>query len=268
MPRRLDDSDYLEHLAADSARFAEVLRRAPSDIPVPTCPGWTTADLFFHLTEVHAFWARVVGRRLTTADEADELELARPDDDGELPGLFAQWTQALQEALLATPPDVPVWTWAAEQTAGFSYRRQAHEALIHRLDAELTVGERTAVDPQLAADGVDEVLGVMYGEPPAWGSFTPDHEHVVQFIATDTGNDWRVTIGQFVGREPGGDGEEQAMACLDWVAEDVPATAEVSGTAEDLDCWLWQRPHVDVVASSGSDQTLARLADVMADGVS
>ena len=53
-----------------------------------------------------------------------------------------------------------VWSWANDQTAGFSYRRQAHEALIHRLDAELAGGERTAIDARLAADGVGEVLGV------------------------------------------------------------------------------------------------------------
>lgn len=268
MSSRLDHAAYLEHLAADSARFAEVLRRTPYDTAVPTCPDWTAADLLFHLAEVQAFWARIVGRRLTSTEEVEDLETPRPDDDAELSGLFAEWTQVLQESLRATPPDVAVWSWANEQTAGFSYRRQAHEALIHRLDAELTIGDRTAVDPQLAADGVDEVLGVMYGEPPSWGTFNPDHEHVVRFTATDTGDAWVVTIGRFVGREPGEDGAEQAMACLDWVSDDVTPTAEVRGTAADLDCWLWRRPPIGEVTLSGSEQTLALLAEVMADGVS
>ena len=267
MPRRLDYPAYLEHLADDSARFAQVLRRTPYGTPVPTCPDWTAADLFFHLAEVQAFWARIVGRRLTSAEEADELVTARPDADTELPGLFAEWTQALQDALRATPPDTGVWSWAGEQTAGFSYRRQAHEALIHRLDAELTTEDRTPIDPALAADGIDEVLGVMYGEPPPWGTFTPDHDHVVRFTATDTGDEWSVTIGRFVGRDPG-DGAEHASACLDWVAPDVAPTAIVSATAADLDCWLWRRPPVGEIAVSGSDETLSRLAAVMADGVS
>ena len=210
MPRRLDYPTYLEHLADDSARFAQVLRRTPYETAVPTCPDWTAADLFFHLAEVQAFWARIVGRRLTSAEEAEELVTIRPEADDELPGLFAEWTQALQEALRATPPDTEVWSWAGEQTAGFSYRRQAHEALIHRLDAELTAEDRTPIDPALAADGVDEVLGVMYGEPPPWGTFTPDHDHVVRFTATDTGDEWSVTIGRFVGRDPG-DGAERRV---------------------------------------------------------
>jgi uncharacterized protein (TIGR03083 family) len=266
MPSRLDYPDYLVHLAADSARFAAVLRRTPYHASVPTCPGWDAADLFFHLTEVQAFWARIVGRRLTSGEEAEELETQRPSSDDDLPGLFAEWTQALQEALRATPPDVRVWTWANEQTAGFSYRRQAHEALIHRLDAELTAGERTPIDPRLAADGVDEVLGVMYGEPPAWGTFTPDENHVVRFTASDTGDVWTVTVGRFTGRSP--DGAEHEMACLDWVSAELAPTAEVSGTAADLDCWLWRRPPAGPVTQSGDEDTLARLAEVMADGVS
>jgi len=45
---------------------------------------------------------------------------------------------------------------------GFVRRRQAHEVLIHRLDAELTAGvDASAMDPRLSADGVDELLRVM-----------------------------------------------------------------------------------------------------------
>lgn len=267
MPRTLDFPDYLDHLAADSARFDQVIQSIPYDSPVPSCPDWSVADLYFHLAEVQAFWARIVGRRLTSTEEVEELETVRPADDRELAGLFAECTQALQEALRATPPDAVVWSWADEQTAGFSYRRQAHEALIHRLDAELAAGERTAIDARLAADGVDEVLGVMYGEPPPWGTFTADQDDVVRFAATDTDDVWTVRIGTFAGRSPG-DGEEHESACLDWADADAVPTAEVLGSAADLDCWLWRRPPVGEVTQTGSAETLAKLADVMADGVS
>ena len=45
-------------------------------------------------------------------------------------------------------------------------------------------------------------------------------------------------------------------------------TAGVSGTAADLDCWLWRRPPLGEITTTGSEETLARLAEVMADGVS
>ena len=260
MVRSLEFSAYLDHLAADSARFSEVLRRTPYDSPVPTCPGWTAADLFFHLAEVQNFWARIVGRRLTTSEQVAELKTVRPDDDRELPGLFAECTQSLQEALRATPPDTVAWTWAPEQTAGFSYRRQAQEALMHRLDAELTAGERTPLDPRLAADGVDEMLGVMYGEAPSEGTFTPSAEHIVRFAAVDTGDSWTVTIGTYT--DPAG----ESSPCLDW-APHAAATAEVQGTAADLDCWLWRRPPVGQIDQTGSPATLARLAELMSEGL-
>ena len=260
MVRSLEFAAYLDHLAEDSARFSEVLRRTPYETPVPTCPGWTAADLFFHLAEVQSFWARIVGRRLTSGDQVGELKTDRPDDDRDLPGLFAECTQSLQEALRATPPDAVTWTWAPEQTAGFSYRRQAQEALVHRLDAELTAGERTPLDARLAADGVDEVLGVMYGEPPSEGTFAPDAEHVVRFTATDTEDSWTVTVGTYT--DPGGDGGP----CLDWMSGAEP-TAEVQGTAADLDCWLWRRPSLGEICQTGNEQTLARLASVMSRGI-
>jgi hypothetical protein len=86
MPRRLDHSRYLAHLGQDSARFVEVLNRTSYENTVPTCPGWNAADLLFHLAEVQAFWARIVGRRLTTAEEVGELTTIRPDD-AELPAM-------------------------------------------------------------------------------------------------------------------------------------------------------------------------------------
>ena len=217
---------------------------------------------------MQAFWARIVGRRLTSTEEAEELETARPADDRELPGLFAECTQALQEALRATPPDAVVWSWANEQTAGFSYRRQAHEALIHRLDAELTAGERTAIDARLAADGVDEVLGVMYGEPPPWGTFTPDE-------TTSYGSPppTRATPGpsRSVGSPaatPGADGDEHDGR-LPGLGGRRPA-ADGGGERHRRRPGLLAvaSPPVGEITQTGSEQTLAQLAEVMADGVS
>lgn len=63
-----------------------------------------------------------------------------------------------------------MWTWSNEQSSSFVLRRQAHEALIHRLDAELVVGDCSPIDPLLAVDGVDEALRLMYCDTPAWGT--------------------------------------------------------------------------------------------------
>ena len=84
-------------------------------------------------------------------------------------------------ALEAADPAEPAHSWSgdpANHTVAFTYRRQAHEALIHRLDAELAAGAVTPLDTALAADGVDEALDWMYGNLPPWGSFDPLPQYV------------------------------------------------------------------------------------------
>jgi uncharacterized protein (TIGR03083 family) len=176
MAERLTTSEYLEHLRGDSDRFLEVLLGADPAAPVPSCPDWNADDLLWHLAEVQWFWAEVVRTR---TDDPDTVEAAKPDRPTGREGLtafFREATASLQGALTAASPEDRAWTWAAEQTVGFVVRRQAHEALIHRVDAELTAGSRTPMDPRLSADGVDEVLRVMFSDLPAWASFTPDPE--------------------------------------------------------------------------------------------
>ena len=74
-------------------------------------------------------------------------------------GAKARWT-----ALAGTADDVTVWTWLdTDHSVGFVRRRQAHEALIHRLDAELTAGVVTELDAGLATDGVLEAIEWMFG---------------------------------------------------------------------------------------------------------
>ena len=61
-------------------------------------------------------------------------------------GLFEPSTSSLGWSPRSSPPTraSEAWTWSTDQTVGFIVRRQAHEALIHRLDAELTAGGHPA----------------------------------------------------------------------------------------------------------------------------
>ena len=87
--------------------------------------------------------------------------------------LFAYFDHAsadLHHALSTTSPGTPAWTWCQDETVWFIRRRQAHEALIHRIDAELTAGDRTPMDTDLSADGVDEALHFMDAGLRSWGA--------------------------------------------------------------------------------------------------
>lgn len=260
--------DYLAHLGRESARFAEAVIEAPEDAPVPSCPGWDADDLLWHLGEVQWFWGTIVRDRLPDGARAEELKPPRPAGRAGLRAFYQRASRDLGDALAAAAPETPVWTWADDKTAGFIRRRQAHEALIHRVDAELTVGDRTGMDPYLSADGVDEVLRIMYGWVPDWGTFTPDPGRTVRLRATDTGDAWFVTLGRFTGTDPGDHTsyDESGIHAAD-VDPGIGAAATVSAGAADLDCWLWQRRPVGPVEAGGDHDVLSAFEEAIASGI-
>ena len=274
MTRDATTLDYLDHLASDSARFLEVLRQVPSGARVPTCPDWDADDLLWHLAEVQWFWGTIVGRGLTAHAEVEAVDAGdRPGDRDGLLALFDRVSRELHHHLSTTSPDTPAWTWAEEQSVGFIRRRQAHEALIHRLDAELAAGDRTPMDADLCTDGVDEVLRIMYGGAPPWGLFTPDPAQTVRVQTTDTDRSWLLTLGQFAGTDHDGtavDEPDLRVSASDTGGPETGATAAatVSGTAADLDCWLWHRPPVGEIERAGDPQVLQRFDQTIAPGIS
>jgi uncharacterized protein (TIGR03083 family) len=260
------DLDYVAHLAADSARFATVIDGLPPEAPVPACPEWNADDLLWHLGEVQWFWGTVVREQLS-GPQAERLKPARPDDRAGLTDFYDHAHHDLRDVLAATAPSTPAWTWSEDHTVGFIRRRQAHEALIHRVDAEQVAGDRTGMDPQLSADGVDEVLRVMYGYVPAWGIFTPG-DAPLRLRATDTADSWLITLGRFTGTDPGDQKAYDEPAMLTASRDQgLPAAATVSGCAADLDCWLWRRSSGAQLERSGDQEVLDHFEAAIAPGV-
>jgi uncharacterized protein (TIGR03083 family) len=262
------DLDYLDHLVRESARFLEALSEAPPDARVPSCPDWDADDLLWHLGEVQWFWGTIVREKATDPARAEELKPERPADRAGLTAFYQRASRDLSQILAATPPETTAWTWSNEQSVGFIRRRQAHEALIHRVDAELTADNRTPMDQRLCADGVGEALRIMYAGLPPWGRFTPDSTRTLRLMATDTGDSWFVTLGQFTGTDP--DDNKTYDEPDIQVAETDPgdeAAATVRGSAADLDCWLWHRPTVEALGRSGNRQVLSDFDKTIAPGI-
>jgi uncharacterized protein (TIGR03083 family) len=236
---RLTPDVYLDHIRHESRRFRNVLAGCDPAARVPSCPDWNAADLLWHLASVQQFWERVVRER-PAGPGADWEEPQRPDSYAELLAAFDDSHAAFVASLEAADPAEPAWSWSAEQTVGFTFRRQAHETLIHRLDAELTAASVMPLDPTLAADGVDEALDIMYGGTPEWGRFDPLPHHV-RVDLTDTDTQLWVQLGTFSGTSPDG---------VDYAAEpDISVVPDpggepdtvVEGLAADVDAWLWRR---------------------------
>ncbi|MDF2848603.1 MAG: hypothetical protein K0R97_2585 [Oerskovia sp.] len=263
--------DALASIARDSALFLEAVRAAPPGARVPACPEWGVADLTYHLAEVQAFWSAVVGPAAGEGLHADDVApLARPAHDSALPDLAATATARLLAALAGRDPSEPCWSWHdAGRTVGWVARRQAHEALVHRVDAEQSAGrDVTGADPQVAADGVDEVLRVLVDGIPAWGTFTPDGSTVS--VAVDgpgeTPRSWELAFGRLTGVGP----ESGTAYDLDSAQlVDLPGstTAQVSGPAWALDVWLWGRADRQGLTVHGDPALVDRLRAVASDGM-
>lgn len=260
---RLSPDVYLDRLRAESRRFREVLAGCDAEARVPACPDWSAADLLWHLATVQRWWAEVLTARPARPEEIDP---PRPATYDGLLTAYDEWSAQLVDALDGANPADEAWTWSDDHTVGFILRRQAHEALIHRVDAEQAAGVTSEVDPVLAADGVHECLDVMYGGCPPWGTWEPG-EATVRVDVTDTGDSFWLRFGTFAGTDPDSgttyaDEEDfHVVAAPD--DEEVEPDVVVDGTAQALDLWLWNRASDADLAVAGDPGVLDRFRAIV-----
>lgn len=260
---RLSPEAYLDHVRSESARFRDVLTGCDPDSRVPSCPEWSAADLLWHLATVQRWWAEVLVARPA---RPEEVEPARPATYDALLAAYDDWSEELVRALEAADPRDEAWNWSDDHTVGFILRRQAHEALVHRVDAELVAGTPSEVDPVLAADGVHEVLGVMYSGCPPWGSWEPG-ESLLRVDCTDTGDQFWVRFGTFSGTDPDSGtsyaDEEDFHVVPAPDDADVEPDVVVDGPAATLDLWLWNRAGDEEIDVAGDLGVLERFTAVV-----
>jgi uncharacterized protein (TIGR03083 family) len=221
--------DRIAAITEHSAGFAEATRDN-LDALVEHCPGWTVADLVWHLTEVHWFWATIAEERLQSPPE-ESRRPARAGDDG-LVDAFVAGAGRLVRVLREADQSAPCWTWAPhQQDVAFITRHQVQEAAVHHWDAVNAAGGTTVLDPEVATDAVDEFLTFSVAPDPARpaGGFA--------LRASDTGDTW------------------------DLADPDVPV---LEATASDLLLWLYGRIDLDTSAVPGD--AVARFRDRCATG--
>jgi uncharacterized protein (TIGR03083 family) len=238
---RLATDEYLAHLQAD---FDALLAAAEDDLDaaVPGCPGWDVRALLSHVLGVY--------RHKCAALRTDAAPPPRDDEWGAVPAgadirdeLKAAYADLVGH-LEARDADDATWSWwPAEQTVGFWQRRMAQETTVHRWDAESALdGPDGAGDiPQeLAADGVDELLGWLRWP---WDD-DPQEDAVGQrvLVAADD-HSWTVTLNRTSVEVVGGAGAAEAL---------------VAGPSSGMLLHLWGRPGEHGVATTG-DETALRL---------
>jgi len=215
----MNTETYLQHIDTDGRALIAAVTTAP-EVAVAACPDWNNRDLAKHLGNVYSF-AIAQLRAGNPATRAPSEHVPAPES-GDLAPWFRERHQALLSTLRATDPATPVWTFGADKTAAFFFRRMAHETVVHRWDAQQAAGTLTPIDPDLAADGIDEAMQVFMlhrraNEPPE-GSL---HLH-----RTDGEGEWMLAAK---------DGS------LTITHEHAKGDAAARGSAQDILLYLWGR---------------------------
>ncbi|GAA3381969.1 maleylpyruvate isomerase N-terminal domain-containing protein [Cryptosporangium minutisporangium] len=158
-------TDYAAALLDQDRRFAEQLRGAELDTPVPTCPDWTLSQLLRHLGRGHRWAAQIVRERRDSPLDPRVVEDGKPpaDEDGAL-AWVGGGGQILLDAVAGTGPDTPVWTFLGPRPAAWWIRRRLHETTVHRADAAIALSVEYDLAAELAADGVGEWIDLIATE--------------------------------------------------------------------------------------------------------
>jgi uncharacterized protein (TIGR03083 family) len=150
--------DRCEAVEREAALFAEVVADADPALDVPTCPGWTIADLIEHHGRSQRRVELVVRTLAQQPVWSKDVPSGLPGDPAAYAAWFTAGVPALVATLRAADPDAPLWTNGVDQHVPYWARRILFEAVVHRADAEVALGRKPAIDIRTAADGVDELL--------------------------------------------------------------------------------------------------------------
>jgi uncharacterized protein (TIGR03083 family) len=237
MPTRLTPEQHLAGLRDAALAFLRYADRAGLTAAVPTCPEWTVLDLVAHQGMVHR-WAAALVR----GERPDDDAVAAFEDDGRASADPAGWLRVgaaeVARAVTEAPEDRPalVFLRDAPVPRAFWARRQCHETTIHAVDAmSASLGrppraDETWIDPTLALDGIDELLGGFLTRPR---SRLRCEEDALLVVVPDEAPDWwEVSLGPRPAVVTRHLTPYDAALDPDW---------EVTGSAVELYLRLWNR---------------------------
>lgn len=232
----MDHQTHCDLLETELGEMDRAFRGADAGATVPSCPDWTVADLARHLGGVHRWATHLVA---TVAPERAQAprDPSRPEPEASADA-WADWLAEGGRHLLATlraaDPTATIWTWGDGTDIAWWTRRQLHETLVHRIDAELAAGTGWTVGPEVAVDAVDEHLGNIAASAYfSAGVANLKGEGSLHLHATDTEGEWMIEL-----REDGFDishAHGKGTVAARGRAQDLLAAVTNRGTTEPLE---------------------------------
>jgi uncharacterized protein (TIGR03083 family) len=241
---RLAAEVYLGHVRSEAARLGEVARLG-LEAGVPSCPGWTVESVVRHVATVYLHKVEVL--RLGALPEPWP-----PDFGGrDALELYDEARTAIVDTLEAAGTGRETWTFNPDDTtSGCWYRRMALESAVHRIDVEQAHDVLTPIDPELALDGIDELLFPHLGGP-WWEEGDTEHPVDAGVRITADGRPWTVRA--------------DATSVVVKQGSEGDVAAEIFGSADAVFLWLWGRVDGSAIRSAGDDDVVrefrARIAE-------
>jgi uncharacterized protein (TIGR03083 family) len=232
-------ADFIDAIEREASALAAAARSTSPDTPVPSCPGWTMQKLVRHTGSAFRWSSTVLETRRAVGPEGVDRRVPDAVED------YPEWLEAsaagLADTLRHTDPGTGTWAWGADQHARFWARRMAHEAAIHRWDAQLAAGDPEPLDGELAVDGIDELIDNAPFHPSVaalQGSGETIHAHAI-----DREGEWLFCL------DPSG---------LIATREHAKGDVALRGTASDLSLVLHGRLPPSAVETFGDTALLER----------
>ncbi|HEX5878406.1 MAG TPA: maleylpyruvate isomerase family mycothiol-dependent enzyme [Actinomycetota bacterium] len=169
---RLDHDRCCDEVVTQTMLLRDTVSGADLSQVVPTTPDWTLGDL-----------ARHVGGNLLAGEQAVRTGTAVTEPERQVPGhggpagddpaaldaWLAEAAERFAETLRKAGPATEAQIWVVRWPTAAWARRAAHDVVVHRADAAGAVGAAYLVDPEVAADAVDEFLDLL-SNPQVAGS--------------------------------------------------------------------------------------------------
>jgi uncharacterized protein (TIGR03083 family) len=205
---RLGHDRFCDEVTNQTGLLLGVVEGADLSATVPTAPDWSLSDLLRHIGGNLRAGETAV-RTGTPVTEPGRQVPGHGGPDGDDPGALSAWLSEAAERFAGTlaeaGPDAQAQIWTIRWPTAAWARRAAHDVLVHRADAAGTVGAAFPVEADLAADAIDEFLGLLSNPLVAGAEADPDGPGAggpagtVHLHATDAGpevaSEWLVELG-------------------------------------------------------------------------